>query len=104
MYCFPGGGIEGQETEEEALVRELREELNITVRPRRRIWENVTSWRISLAWWQAEVGIDALPVPNLAEVESILWHTASEMLALPNLLESNAEFLQQLLAGEIVLS
>jgi 8-oxo-dGTP diphosphatase len=103
MYCFPGGGIEAQESEEEALVRELQEELNITVRPQKRVWENVTSWKISLAWWQAKMDSDKLPVANPAEVESIHWHTAAEMLTLPNLLESNADFLQRLIAGEIIL-
>jgi 8-oxo-dGTP diphosphatase len=103
MYCFPGGGIEDQESEEEALVRELQEELNITVRPQKRVWENVTSWKISLAWWQAEIDFNEIPVANPAEVESIHWHSAAEMLALPNLLESNADFLQRLIAGEISL-
>lgn len=103
MYCFPGGGIEENESEEEALVRELQEELNIAVRPQRRIWQNVTSWKISLAWWQAEVVSDEIPLANPAEVESIHWCTPSEMLTLPNLLESNADFLQRLIAGEIEL-
>jgi len=103
MHCFPGGGIEGDESEEAALVRELQEELNVTVRPLARMWANVTPWRISLAWWQAEIVLGQTPIANPAEVESIHWHTPAEMLALPDLLVSNSEFLQRLIAGELQL-
>lgn len=101
MYCFPGGGIEGDESEALALVRELQEELSLPVRPRRRLWQSVTPWRIALAWWSVEFDPEHQPRPNPAEVESVHWYSPSEMLALPNLLESNAEFLRRLLAGEI---
>lgn len=103
LYCFPGGGIEGDETEPQALVREMQEELNVTVRPRRRLWENVTSWRVWLAWWQVDLPDDAEPHPNPLEVESVHWHTPDEMARLPALLESNAEFLELLSRKQIVL-
>jgi ADP-ribose pyrophosphatase YjhB (NUDIX family) len=32
-YVFPGGGVEGDETHEEALIRECKEELGILVAP-----------------------------------------------------------------------
>lgn len=103
-YCFPGGGIEGPETEAEALVRELREELGVEIQPTRRLWRSVTHWRVELAWWHGEIAIDATLVPNAAEVESIHWLTAAEMLELDDLLESNRQFLQAIASGEIVLT
>ena len=55
VYCFPGGGIEAGESEEEALVREFREEVGVAVRPVRRLWQCVTAWKVDLAWWLVEM-------------------------------------------------
>lgn len=100
-YCFPGGAIEAGESEAAALVRELEEELSVTVRPVGRLWESTTAWGVWLAWWQAELCVDHEPVPNPSEVASYDWHTLEEMTALPELLESNREFLAAVARGEI---
>jgi 8-oxo-dGTP diphosphatase len=100
-YCFPGGGIELGESIEQALVRELREELNVEILPVRQIWWSVTPWKVELAWWQARLAPGALPRPAPAEVESFHWHTVEELAALPDLLESNRQFLAALARGEI---
>jgi 8-oxo-dGTP diphosphatase len=103
VYCFPGGGIEGSESEEEALLREFREEVGLALRPVRRLWRCVTAWKVELAWWLAEIDPEAVPVANPREVESIHWFTPSEMARLPDLLESNREFLELLSSGAITL-
>lgn len=102
-YCFPGGAIDGDETEQAALVRELHEELSVIATPRRRLWESTTSWGVWLAWWLAEIPPNVKPIPNPAEVAALHWLTTSEMRALPGLLSSNHAFLDALAAGEIEL-
>jgi 8-oxo-dGTP diphosphatase len=102
-YCFPGGAIEGNETEDQAIVREMVEELGVNVRPIRRIWSNTTPWKVELSWWLVDADPECKYCPNPAEVESIHWLTASEMGELAELLASNRHFLRALADGEIVL-
>lgn len=99
-YCFPGGAIEANESEEAALVREMQEELDVTVQPMRRLWRSVTPWGVNLAWWLAALDSTARPQPNPDEVESVVWLTAEQMLATPGLLESNQQFLEALARAE----
>jgi 8-oxo-dGTP diphosphatase len=99
MYCFPGGGIEPGESEEQAVIRELQEELGCEVRPTRRIWESVSSWRVHLAWWRAELLPESSIMPNPLEVESAHWLTLDELRSLPNQLESNQHFLAAIRNG-----
>ncbi len=100
-FCFPGGGIEAGESEEEALVREIREELDAAVCPLRRLWQSVTPWKVQLSWWLGHLEPDTVLTPNPAEVDSVHWFTAEEMSRLDGLLESNHDFLRALAAGEI---
>jgi len=103
MICFPGGEGEGAETEEETLVREIREELGVAIEPIRRVWRSVTPWQVELSWWLSRIAEGELLRPNPAEVASVHWQTAGELRRLPNLLESNHHFLDALDAGEILL-
>ncbi|MSP14578.1 MAG: NUDIX hydrolase [Chloroflexi bacterium] len=38
-WCLPGGTLKEDETPEEAVVRELQEELNVSIKPGRRLYE-----------------------------------------------------------------
>jgi len=102
-YCFPGGHIEGAETEEEALVREMREELDATVRPIRRVWQSLSQSGVQLYWWFAELDATCMPTPNPSEVESVHWMTPLELAAHPKTLESNRLFLSAICSGTVLL-
>jgi 8-oxo-dGTP pyrophosphatase MutT (NUDIX family) len=102
-FCFPGGAIEAHESQEEALRRELREELGVEARPIRRLWNSVTSWGVTLDWWSAGISPVAQLIPCKVEVESWEWLTVEEMRRLPRLLESNIHFLDALQRGEFSL-
>lgn len=99
--CFPGGHIEPGEEEHEAVVRECREELAAAVEPGACVWRSVTSWGTSLAWWTVRLEDDAELVPDPVEVDEILWMTAEALLAVPDLLDGNREFLQAVLSGTL---
>ena len=101
--CFPGGGIEAGESEEQTLVREIHEELGVAITPLRRVWRSVTPWKVELAWWLGGIGDGQRIEPNPAEVASVHWYRAEEMRGLPNLLESMHPFLDALESGAIVL-
>jgi 8-oxo-dGTP pyrophosphatase MutT (NUDIX family) len=102
-YCFPGGGVHPGESEEAALQREVREELGVVIEPRQRLWHSITPWGISLAWWLAALPEDQHPRPNPAEVAAWDWCFHSQIQFLPNLLESNHQFLAAWRRGEILL-
>jgi len=101
--CFPGGGIEKGETEQAALIRELDEELDIAIHPVGRIWESVTPWRVRISWWRARLPLSSEPRPNDLEVAAVYWMAIDELYEHQDLLSSNAEFLQAIRSGQIVL-
>lgn len=94
-WCFPGGAVEPGESHEDALVREIAEELGVKIRAGREVWR----WRrpdrpLILYWLLGEFDGDGPIVPNPAEVAEVRWVTVDEFRRLEPALESNLRFVE----------
>jgi len=90
--CFPGGGIEPGETDAEAAVREMREELDLDVRLLERVWEFEHPDRaLTLYGWIADLGPRPV-IAEPAEVAEVLWLTQAEAATHPDNLPHTHRF------------
>lgn len=94
--CFPGGGVDADESQEQAVVRECREELGIAVRPLRCIWRWEHPERpLVLFGWLAEY-VGGVPRPDPREIAEVIWLSGDEVANHPDGLPSNASFVEAL--------
>tara|TARA_B100000315_G_C14568631_1_gene584279 strand:- start:1260 stop:1688 length:429 start_codon:yes stop_codon:yes gene_type:complete len=96
QVCFPGGGIDADESQADAVVREMREELDARVTPVARVWHHIYSERAVTLWgWHATLHSSELTA-NPQEVAEILWLTADEVSSYPDLLPRTIDFMTAL--------
>ncbi len=95
-WCFPGGAIEPRESVEEAVRREVLEEVGLHVQPVRQAW----TWQrpdggLILHWWEARLDPPGQePTANPAEVAECRWVRPVEFEGLSPVLDSNLAFLR----------
>lgn len=77
--CFPGGTVEAGESQQQAVVREMREELGLEVRPLKQIWRHdFPDKRLTLWGWIAELVDDSDLKINDDEIAEAMWLSGSE--------------------------
>lgn len=96
LLCFPGGHIEAGETFEEAILREMMEELSLPVRVRKHLWSSTTRWGTRLEWMHLVRIDDSHPQPNPDEVSEVHWMEESELLGGLDVLGSVPDFFDAL--------
>jgi 8-oxo-dGTP pyrophosphatase MutT (NUDIX family) len=100
-YWAPlSGKLEPGETQEEALVREVHEEVGLAVSPLRKVWQSETDdGTFRLHWWTATETGNGTIVPDPGEVSEVRWVTPAEFLTMTPLFDADREFFADVLPG-----
>jgi mutator protein MutT len=92
--CFPGGMMEPGETQEQAVRREMKEELGIEVEPIRRCWHydlphsDLTLWGWIARWISGDLQ------RQVSEVDEIMWLSGEEVSQHIDAMDTNPLFVK----------
>ncbi len=94
-YWAPlSGKIEPGERQQDAVIREVKEEVGLSVRPLQKVWESVSaSGSHTLHWWLAEYVGGELTLDR-REVSEARWVTIGEISELGQTFAGDREFFQ----------
>ena len=93
----PSGRIEPGETHEQALIREVEEELGVKATPIAKVWECPTDdGEFLLHWWTADIDSHELRL-DPTEVADARWVTSEEFLELEPTFCGDRDFITNVL-------
>ncbi len=94
-WAPPSGKVERGESQEAAVVREVKEEVGVTIRPVRKIWENISAGGThTLHWWLADA-VDRDLTLNRREVSDARWVTVQEIATLEPTFVGDRHFFEE---------
>jgi 8-oxo-dGTP diphosphatase len=95
-WCPVTGAVEQGETQAQAVTREALEELGISVRPIKKVWECMTDDKeYLLHWWHSILENETIAV-NPEEVKEYRWLTYREMLELDKMFDADRKFFRNI--------
>jgi 8-oxo-dGTP pyrophosphatase MutT (NUDIX family) len=91
-WCPITGAVEPGETQEQAVIREAREEMGIVVDPVEKVWECPTDNNdYLLHWWFVRMKNQDI-VPSQDEVKAFEWVTVQQMDQIKKMFEPDRHF------------
>ena len=94
---FPGGGMDGEETQTETAIREMFEEVGADITPVANVWHHVAPEQKLTLWGWLGVLNSYEVIANPDEVTEILWLTAEEIRMHPDIMPRTGDFLAALI-------
>ena len=91
----PSGKVEPGERQEAAVIREVKEEVGVTIRPVRKVWGSVSAGGThTLHWWLADAADHDLR-PDRREVSDARWVTVQEIATLKPTFPGDRHFFEE---------